>query len=121
MSVEWSDDINTSLTVAHLLNLDLARVIENSLHSHGLHGPVVLELVDVLTAPDMASFVKWSDICGGLSEQTCSSLRLDTLLFTTAVLVLSSLVHKDENWSSSSTEHNLLCVHVDLLLINQSN
>ena len=50
MSVEWSDNLDSLLSVALLLDLDLLRVIKDTLHSNWLERPLLLELVKVLIA-----------------------------------------------------------------------
>ena len=49
VSVERSHNIDTFLTIAHLLNLSLTSVVENATDLNGPHRPCLLELIKVGT------------------------------------------------------------------------
>ena len=43
MGVEWSDDVEAFFAVAHLLNTNFFRVVENTFNRDRFHGPILLE------------------------------------------------------------------------------
>jgi hypothetical protein len=68
VSVEWSDDLNTLLTVTALGNLDLGTVIKDTSEGDWLEVPVLFKGVGFMTRPWEASTVLWSDINSILAE-----------------------------------------------------
>ena len=46
--VEGSDNIDTLLSVAHLFDLHLTRMVKDALDNDRLHGPIILELIKLV-------------------------------------------------------------------------
>ena len=135
MCVEGGHNVDTHLTVAHLLNLNFTSVVEDATHLHGLHRPVAHKLVKLvrLGRPRELTLVRGSDISGLLAEEGLATVDLLFLFLATTALVLCSLVHEHyqrqnvktgsldarcrgkltKSRSSESAEHNFLRVHVD--------
>ena len=97
VGVEGSDNVDTLLTVAYLLNLYFTSVVKDATNLHGLHGPVALELVKLVSfgGPDELSLVGRGDVDCLLAEESLATLSFLAFLLTTTALILGSLVHKD--------------------------
>jgi hypothetical protein len=96
VSVERCDDIDSFLSIALFRNLDLLTVVKDAPDLNGLHGPFLLELIDVVGGgPNVLAFVGWSDISWSLGHKSSPTLSLNFLLLTTTALILGSLMHED--------------------------
>lgn len=62
VSVEWSHDLDTLLSVVDFIDLDFLAVVEVSLEGDRLPSPFLLELVQVLVVPWEAASVLGSDV-----------------------------------------------------------
>jgi hypothetical protein len=111
VSVEWSYNFNTFLSVFHLLNLDLLIVIKDASDLNLFEGKFILELIDVLACPQKVLAIQWSDVKCLLTQKFCSkiiilnqydlwsirnlpSLSLVGLILSASFLIFHCLLHE---------------------------
>jgi len=93
--IEWRNYIDTLLSVANFLNLELTSMVEDTSNLHRLHAVVAFELIEVSSlAPKEAALISWGDVLWLLGKSSRSALSFLSLLFATAILILGTLMHE---------------------------
>ena len=86
--VEGSDDLDALLTAVYFVDHDLLVVVEDALQSHGLHAPLLLELVQVGgLRPGKRASILGRHVHGGRVEKGAAPAHFVFFVFTHALLV----------------------------------